>query len=403
MHHIVADGWSISILKRELKALIAAYSDGRPSPLPELPIQYADFACWQRSVLQGGQLNDLFAYWQKQLKDVPAQLILPTDRPRPAVQTFRGASLSIPLPGGLTARLRALSQQQGVTLFMTLLAAFGALLSRYSGQSDLVIGTPIANRTRSELEGLIGFFVNTLALRLDLSGDPSFTTLLERVRIVATEAYAHQDLPFEMLVAKLAPERHLSHTPLFQVMFALENLPEETLPEEAPPDKGLAAEEPPNKAPRSFDSTAPSVILETSGAAKFDLTLAVTELDDGMTVTFEYAIDLFDSPTIRRMLGHFLVLLEGVVAEPEQRLSELPLLSPAERQQLLIEWNNTAAPFPRDCCIHTLFEIQAARTPDAVALETVEEQLTYAQLNHRADRLAAHLRGPSAICRDDNN
>ena len=205
MHHIVADGWSISILKRELKTLIAAYSDGRPSPLPELPIQYADFACWQRSVLQGDYLNDLFAYWQKQLEDVPAQLILPTDRPRPAVQTFRGASLSMPLPGRLTARLRALSQQQGATLFMTLLAAFGALLSRYSGQSDLVIGTPIANRTRSELEGLIGFFVNTLALRLDLSGDPSFTTLLERVRTVATEAYAHQDLPFEMLVPSSPP------------------------------------------------------------------------------------------------------------------------------------------------------------------------------------------------------
>ncbi len=285
MHHIVADGWSLSILKRELEVLLAAYSDGRPSPLPELPIQYADFACWQRSVLQGSYLNGLFAYWQKQLKDAPAQLILPTDRPRPAVQTFRGASLSMPLPGGLATELRALSQQQGATLFMTLLAAFGALLSRYSGQSDLVIGTPIANRTRSELEGLIGFFVNTLALRLDLSGDPSFTTLLERVRVVATGAYAHQDLPFEMLVAKLAPERHLSHTPLFQVMFALENLPEETLPEEAPPDKGLGAEEHPNKTPRSFDSTAPGVILETSGAAKFDLTLAVAELDDGMTVS----------------------------------------------------------------------------------------------------------------------
>ncbi len=193
--------------------------------MPELPIQYADFACWQRSVLQGDQLDGLFAYWQKQLEDAPAQLALPADRPHPAVQTFRGASLSAPLPGRLTARLRALSQRQGATLFMTLLAAFGALLSRYSGQSDLVIGTPIANRTRSELEGLIGFFVNTLALRLDLSGDPSFTTLLERVRTVATEAYAHQDLPFEMLVARLAPERHLSQAPLFQVMFALENLP----------------------------------------------------------------------------------------------------------------------------------------------------------------------------------
>ncbi|SCX63279.1 non-ribosomal peptide synthase domain TIGR01720/amino acid adenylation domain-containing protein, partial [Nitrosospira sp. Nsp1] len=376
MHHIVADGWSIGILKRELQALLAAYADGRPSPLPELPIQYADFACWQRSALQGDPLNGLFAYWQKHLEDAPRQLVLPSDRPRPAVQTFRGASLSASLPAGLTAGLRALSQREGATLFMTLLAAFGALLSRYSGQSDLVIGTPIANRTRSELEGLIGFFVNTLALRLDLSGDPSFTALLERVRTVATEAYAHQDLPFEMLVARLAPARHLSHTPLFQVMFALENLPQETLP--------------------STSNIAAGSIVEARGAAKFDLTLAVSEFNDGMTVTFEYATDLFDSITIRRMLGHFLVLLEGVVAKAEGRLSELPLLSSTERQQLLVEWNATAATFPRDGCIHTLFESQAARTPDAVALEAGNERLTYAQLNRQADRLAAHLRGADA-------
>ncbi|HEX8871242.1 MAG TPA: amino acid adenylation domain-containing protein, partial [Candidatus Acidoferrum sp.] len=271
------------------------------------------------------------------------------------------------------AELRTLAQQEGATLFMTLLAAFGVLLSRYSGQRDLVIGTPIANRTRSELEGLIGFFVNTLALRLDLSGDPSFAQLLERVRTVATGAYAHQDLPFEMLVAKLAPARHLSHTPLFQVMFALENLSGETLPSTA--------------------NIAPGGILEARGAAKFDLTLAIAEFDDGMTATFEYATDLFDLTTIRRMLGHFLVLLEGIAAGSGQHLSELPLLSPTERQQLLVEWNGTAAAFSRDSCIHTLFEAQAARTPNAIALEAGDERLTYAQLSRQADKLAMRLRG----------
>ncbi len=373
MHHIVADGWSISILKRELEALLEAYSNERPSPLPDLPIQYADFACWQRRILQGERLDSLFAYWQKQLADAPTQLSLPTDRPRPTAQTFDGASLSATLPSELTKGLRIHSQQEGVTLFMTLLAAFGVLLSRYSGQSDLVIGTPIANRTRSELEGLIGFFVNTLALRLDLSGDPSFTKLLERVRTVATEAYAHQDMPFEVLVSKIAPARHLSHTPLFQVMFAMENMAEETLP--------------------STSNAAMSDIVEARGAAKFDLTLAIAEFNDGITVTFEYATDLFDSATIRRMLGHFVVLLEGVIASPEQRLSELPLLSRIERQQLLVDWNDTTAAFPRDCCIHTLFEIQARRTPEAIALETGNERITYAQLNHQADQLAARLRG----------
>ncbi|SEL67240.1 condensation domain-containing protein, partial [Nitrosovibrio tenuis] len=222
LHHIVADGWSLEILHRDLRALYASKVKGEQPAvpaLPALPIQYADFACWQRRILQGERLNGLLAYWQKQLEEAPAQLALPSDRPRPAQSSYRGGRCGVGLDAALTARLRALGQDKSATLFMTLLAAFGVLLSRYSGQTDLVIGTPIANRTRSELEGLIGFFVNTLALRLDLSGDPSFTALLERLRMVATEAYAHQDLPFEMLVARLAPERHLSQAPLFQVMF----------------------------------------------------------------------------------------------------------------------------------------------------------------------------------------
>ncbi|KIO47803.1 condensation domain-containing protein, partial [Nitrosospira sp. NpAV] len=381
MHHIVADGWSLGILQRELDILLEAYSDGRLSPLPELPIQYADFACWQRRLLQGERLDSLFAYWQKQLEDAPAQLLLPTGRPRPAVQTFQGASLSATLPPALAEGLRALSQREGATLFMMLLAAFGVLLSRYSGQSDLVIGTPIANRTRSELEGLIGFFVNTLALRLDLSGDPSFVALLERVRTVATGAYTHQELPFEVLVSRLAPARHLSHTPLFQVMFALENHAEETLPPASS---------------RTVGDRAMGDVMEARGAAKFDLTLAIAEFNDGITATFEYATDLFDSAAIRQMLDHFVVLLEGAIASPEQRISELPLLSRRERQQLLVEWNATEAAFPRDRCIHALFELQAARTPEAIALETVDERLTYAQLNQQADQLAARLRGFSA-------
>ncbi|ARO86883.1 non-ribosomal peptide synthetase [Nitrosospira lacus] len=375
-HHIVADGWSLEILHRDLRALYAGRVSGEPPRLPALPIQYADFACWQRRILQGERLNSLFAYWQKQLEDAPVQLSLPTDRPRPAQSSYRGGRCGVWLNAALTARLRALGQAQGATLFMTLLAAFGALLARYSGQSDLVIGTPIANRTRSELEGLIGFFVNTLALRLDLSGDPSFAALLERVRTVAAEAYAHQDMPFEMLVARLAPARHLSQAPLFQVMFALQNVPspeqdEETGEVEAPPNRNR----------------------DESATAKFDLLLSL--VDDGRRVTgyFEYSADLFDSATISRMAGHFETLLAAAATDPACHFASLPILTEAERAQLLFEWNATRSKYPRESCIQELFEQRVAACPDAVALVLQDYHLTYGELNARANQLAHRLRG----------
>ncbi|MEO5655363.1 MAG: amino acid adenylation domain-containing protein, partial [Nitrosospira sp.] len=383
MHHIVADGWSIGILKRELQALLAAYSDGRPSPLPELPIQYADFACWQRSVLQGGPLNTLFAHWQKHLEDAPAQLVLPSDRPRPAVQTFRGASLAASLPTGLTAGLRALSQREGVTLSMTLLAAFSVLLSRYSGQSDLVIGTPIANRTRSELEGLIGFFVNTLALRLDLSGDPSFTALLERVRTVATEAYAHQDLPFEMLVARLAPARHLSQAPLFQVMFNLLNI------------NGRMSDEPDDKAELPDAELDADADLDSGEeSAKFDLTLYAIEYDRNIRLHAVYARDLFEPGTVRYILDHFTNLLEAIAADPDMPLAQLRLTRQIPSGKNIVTPKNSFTEFSGQAIeqsIGSRFREQATRYPDNTAVKTKNEQWTYTQLEALSNRIANAL------------
>jgi amino acid adenylation domain-containing protein/non-ribosomal peptide synthase protein (TIGR01720 family) len=371
MHHIVSDGWSMGVLIRELAALYEAFSTGKPSPLPELPIQYADFAHWQRQWLQGEVLTAQLSYWQQQLTGAPALLELPTDRPRPAVQTFRGATQFLALPEPLSQKLKTLSQRSGVTLFMTLLAAFQTLLYRYTGQEDICIGSPIANRNRSETEELIGFFVNTLVLRADMSENPSFQELLSRVREVTLGAYAHQDLPFEQLVEALQPERNLSHQPLFQVMFALQNAP-------------MPALELPNL-------TLSSLEIE-SGTAKFDLTLSMEDTEQGLVGSLEYNTDLFHGTTISRMLGHFQTLLEGIVAEPEQRLSDLPLLTQPERQQLLVEWNGTQAAYPKDVCIHQLFEAQVDRTPEAVAVVFENQQLTYGELNRRANQVAHHLR-----------
>ncbi len=359
--------------------------NGKQPELPPLPIQYADFACWQRRILQGERLNGLYAYWQSQLEDAPEQLALPSDRPRPAQSSYRGGRCSVWLNASLTARLRELGQNRrgqtrGATLFMTLLAAFGALLSRYSGQSDLVIGTPIANRTRSELEGLIGFFVNTLALRLDLSGDPSFATLLERVRTVATEAYAHQDLPFEMLVARLAPERHLSQAPIFQVMFNLLNI-EGRLPDDKMdvPDAEPDAED-------DFDSSEES--------AKFDLTLYASEYGRTIRLYAVYARDLFEPSTMKSMLGHFTHFLEAIVTDPGVPLSSLRLTPQ------IPSGKNTVAPvcpfiaFPKEAIeqsIGSRFREQAARYPDNIAVRTKNEQWTYAQLEELSNRVANAL------------
>ena len=369
-HHIVSDAWSMGILTREIWTLYEAYANGNPSPLQDLPIQYADYAVWQREWLRAEVLESQVSYWKKQLDGI-SMLNLPTDGFRPKQQSFSGARQAICLSESLTAAVNELSKREGVTPFMTLLAALQTLLYRYSGQEDVVVGSPITNRNRTEVEGLIGFFVNTLVLRTDLSGNPTFKELLLRVRAVCLGAYAHQDLPFEKLVQELQPDRDLSRHALFQVMFVLQNTPRHisALP-------GLSIER----------------IDVDAGASKFDLTLGLAERDQKLNGFIEYSTDLFDGPTIERMAGHFQVLLEGIVAHPDRPISTLPLLTEAERHQLLIEWNNTELDFPRDACIHELFEAQVERTPEAVALEFEGKQLTYRELNTQANELAHYLR-----------
>lgn len=374
MHHIIADEWSVEVLLREMAALYKAFLTGT-SPLPELPIQYKDFAYWQRQWLQregehkASPLQIQLAYWKQQLDGAPAVLQLPTDRPRPAVQTYRGAQQSLELPKTLSEALKALSRQEGVTLFMVLLAAFQTFLYRYTGQDDILVGSPIANRNHSDLKGLIGFFVNTLVLRTYLGGNPSFQELLGRVRQVALGAYAHQDLPFEQLVEVLRPERDVSYTPLFQVSFILRN--------------ALQLEEIP--------SLALSPLKVESLGAQFDLSLLIEITERGLIASFEYNTDLFDATTIARMLGHFQNLLLGIVVNPQARLLDLPLLTPAEQHQLLVTWNNTQADYPQDLCIHQLFEAQVEREPDAVAVVFENQQLSYRELNRLANQLAHHL------------
>jgi amino acid adenylation domain-containing protein/thioester reductase-like protein len=371
MHHIVSDAWSIDVLLREVATLYQAFCGEQPSPLAELPIQYADFAAWQRQWLQGEVLESQLSYWHQQLHGAPDVLELPTDNPRPAVITFRGATHHFQLSPEQSRALKTLSQQQGSTLFMTLLAAFKVLLHRYTGSSDIVVGSPIANRNHSEIEELIGFFVNTLVLRTDLGDNPSFQELLSRVREVTLGAYAHQDLPFEQLVEKLQPQRDLSHTPLFQVMFVLRDAQRSNI--ELP---GL-----------TFSS-----IESDSGTAKFDLTLYITESPSQLTGTLEYNTDLFEADTIQRMAGHLQTLLSGIVSDPKQRLSELPLLTQAEQHQLLVQWNDTKTEYSKHQCIHQIFETQVEHTPDAVALVFEDQQLTYQELNRRANQLAHYLR-----------
>ena len=370
LHHVISDGWSMGVLIEELTALYNADNQGQPSPLKSLPIQYADFAIWQRQWLQGEVLENQLNYWKKQLADAPTFLPLPTDKPRPAVQTFTGAHQEFQLSLELTQKLTELSQQQRVTMFMTLLAAYGILLYRYTGQSDILIGTPIANRNRREIESLIGFFVNTLVMRTDCSENPSFQELLMRVREMSLGAYSHQDLPFEMLVEALQPERNLSHTPLFQVMFAIENTPLSKI--------------------ELTDLTIDSLPLEGE-TAKFDLTLSMQNTETGLMGVWVYNTDLFNRETIERMNGHFLTLLEGIITNPSERISQLPLLTKVEQQQLLMDWNNTEVDYPANKCIHQLFEKQVERTPDAVAVVFEGQQLTYNELNCRANQLAHYL------------
>ena len=380
MHHIVSDGWSMGVLIGELAALYEAFASARPSPLPELAIQYADFAQWQKQWLQGEVLETQMRYWKEQLAGRAAALELPTDAPRPPIQTFRGAHQSLTLSATLTDEISALSSRQGATLFMTLLAAFKCLIYRYTGQEDILIGTPIANRNRAETEAIIGFFVNTLIIRTDLSGNPTFNELLNRVKETALGAFTHQDLPFEKLVEELQPERDLSRQPLFQVMFILQNAP---MPSVELPGLRITPIEPPTQ------------------VEKFDMTLTVMQIERVTRVKLQYNTDLFKEATIKGLLRRFEVLLESIIANPNCRISELPILTEAERIQLLAEWNNTKTELVPDGCIHQLFEERVRRAPDRVAAEYADERLTYAELNRQANQLAHYLRhlgvGPEVV------
>jgi amino acid adenylation domain-containing protein len=371
MHHIVSDGWSMGVLYRELSALYAAYREGGESPLPELPVQYADYAVWQREQLAGDALDRQLAHWRERLAGAPELLELPTDHPRPPVQTFRGAHARIELSLALLERLEALGRSEGATLSMTLMGAFQVLLSKYSGSDDIVVGSPSAGRTRKEIEEMIGFFVNTLVLRTDLSGDPSFREVLRRVREATLGAHDHQEVPFERLVAELRPQRSLSHSPLFQVMFALQNAV----------DRGVA-----------LPGLEASEVEAELASVKFDLFLTAKVTARGLSVRLTYSTDLFERGTAVRMLGHLEGVLEQVAADADVRLSRLELLGEAERVLVLEEWNRTDAEYPADRCIHQLVEAQAARTPGAVAVVCEGQALRYAELNARANRLAHYLR-----------
>jgi amino acid adenylation domain-containing protein len=369
-HHIIADGWSVGVFMKELGALYAAFAKGKPSPLPELPIQYVDFAEWQHQNLHSERIQASLTYWKQRLGGKLPLLNLPSDFPRPPVQTFNGARVQLSLPQNLTAALKHLSHQENATLFMTLLAAFKTLLYRYTGQTDILVGSPVASRNSVEVESLIGLFVNVLVLRTDVSKRPSFRELLARVKSTALAAYVHQDLPFYQLVDELQPERDLSYHPLFQVMFVLQNVP---IP-----------------IPQLSDVTV-SFHEGDNGAAKFDLTLFMEDREQGLVATLEYNRDLFHADTIQRMLGHFQTILESIVSAPDTQITELPLLTVGERHQLLVEWNDTQKHYPHSQCIHQLFEQQVDSTPDAIALVFQNQQLTYQELNQRANQVAHYL------------
>ncbi|KRD73971.1 non-ribosomal peptide synthetase [Lysobacter sp. Root983] len=372
-HHIAVDGWSLGVLHEELRQLYSAYQAGAASPLPELPVQYVDYTLWQRELLEGPTLQTQLDYWRQRLAGPLPVLELPGDRARPPVQSYRGDVLRSMLSMQTWDAIKRLSRQEGATPFMIVLAAYQTLLMRYSGQHDLVVGVGVANRRREELEPLAGFFVNTLALRNDLSGNPTFRTLLAQVKDTTLGAYSHQDLPAERLIEELQPERSLSHAPLFQTMLFFQNFPSE--------ESDLAGL---SLVPVDFDTINP-------GTARSDLALFASEHEDGLALFFEYASDLFDAATIEAFSAHFQQLLRSIADDPDQRIGELEILPPEARQRLLSEWNDTALDAPVDTPLHRLFERQAERRPDAIAVECGAQRLSYAELDAQADALARAL------------
>ncbi len=380
VHHVISDAWSIRVLVGELSALYGAFARGAPSPLPALPVQYADYTLWQRERVSGALLNEQLGYWRGVLAGAPPMLELPTDRPRTPWPDPAGATATFTFPASLGRALAEMAQREGATLFMAVMAAWQLLLGRWAGQEDVVVGSPIANRTRREVEGIIGLFANTLALRADLSGDPTFLQLLARVREATLGAHAHQDLPFERLVQELDVDRNAASSPLFQAMLVFGSL------------QG-------NEVLRMGDVEALPVEMGT-GAAMFDLLLTISEVGGVLHGVLEYRTSLWDAATVERLLGHYRMLLEAIAADPARRISALPLLTPAERARVVDGWNATEADYPSDACIPDLFADAAARTPDAAAVAWAEGRLTYAELDARANRLARHLRragaGPDA-------
>ncbi|MEO0869217.1 MAG: condensation domain-containing protein, partial [Cyanobacteria bacterium J06642_11] len=374
LHHIIADGWSMEILIQELGAGYRAALMGQIASLPNLPVQYADFSVWQRQWLQGENLEKQLNYWRDQLDIHQSVLQLPTDFPRARVQTYRGAVEQFSLSPELSQKLTTLAQGQSATVFMTLLAAFKVLLYRYTGQTDLVVGTPIANRHRAEVEGLIGLFINVLALRSHLSPQASFEDLLAQVKATTLKAYDHQDLPFEKLVDELKLERDLSHSPLFQVKFRLENAPQETL---------------------SLPGLTFRRLPQAVTTAKLDLSVDLYETPNGIVGGFEYNCDLFKPETIQRMVQHFQIILASIVAAPDHPIAELPMLTETELRQQLVDWNTTNKPYRQESCFHYLFEEQVEKTPDAIALiyddGIAPQKLSYQDLNQRSNQLAHHL------------
>ena len=371
IHHIAADEWAMGLIQEEMKELYAAFSRKQPSPLPVLPVQYADFACWQRDRFEGEKLEKQIAYWKAELKGASPILALPTDKPRPAAQTFRGATESFSCPKALLRDLRALGLKEQATLFMILQAAFAALLHRYSGQADILVGTPVSGRTQSETQRLVGCFLNTVVLRSQFAPGQTFRALLHQARTRTLGAFAHAELPFGRLVATVAPHRDSSRTPLFQVMFVLHD-----------PDGDSQASK--VFGPRGLEN----------GTSKFDLTLYASTTDDGIEGLIEYSTDLFEAKTVQRLCRHFGVLLQAIARDPDQSISRLPILAEADRQQLLVEWNDTAVVFPETgLCLHQLFERQAERTPDNVAVVCGRDSLSYGELDRRSNQLARHLAG----------